>query len=347
MAYFDYARGQGFRNVSIWSCPPAQTDDYMFYAHPKDMKFPNSKRLKQWYERLLDKGVAKGCVRFYTDISRRAAMDRMKQIIQLPYLDGDLWPGKIEEAIQFVLDDTAKKMQAEVAKAASASQCTASQNQSPNSSQNLSQNDEEAGASGSKKKRGRPAKPKESKSIHEILNENILHQMRTKVDVFFDVSLCDPQEAEVSVIIDPDPDLNCPMLDGREAFLRYCRAEFNEFSDLRNATYSTLRMLEIVTSCQVDESLRHWLSFHHYCTCRIPGCDNASCLKWKEIMSAADGKVVKSGPHRTNMTMQQGLKDGATGCFIHHVRLCPGCKYDPCVQLKMRQPNLHSHPYNT
>lgn len=44
-------------------------------------------------------------------------------------------------------------------------------------------------------------------------------------------------------IQDPDPPINCDLMDGRDSFLTMARDKHYEFSSLRRAQYSTLCML--------------------------------------------------------------------------------------------------------
>lgn len=44
-------------------------------------------------------------------------------------------------------------------------------------------------------------------------------------------------------IHDPDPFINCDLMDGRDAFLTLAREKHYEFSSLRRAKYSTMSML--------------------------------------------------------------------------------------------------------
>lgn len=58
---------------------------------------------------------------------------------------------------------------------------------------------------------------------------------------FFVVRL--QQSNETSEIKDPDPLINCDLMDGRDAFLTLSRDKHFEFSSLRRAKYSTMGLL--------------------------------------------------------------------------------------------------------
>ena len=58
--------------------------------------------------------------------------------------------------------------------------------------------------------------------------------------VFFVIRLNGRKTPETS---DPDPLMNCDIMDGRDAFLTLAREKHYEFSSLRRATFSTMAML--------------------------------------------------------------------------------------------------------
>lgn len=109
LSYMDFMRRSGFRYVSIWSCPPAKNDDYIFYVHPKGQKMPKSDILLNWYEALFSKGIRKQIIANYCDMARRAQRDEKSDITDYPYLEGDYWPNQIENTLKEVLVETKNK----------------------------------------------------------------------------------------------------------------------------------------------------------------------------------------------------------------------------------------------
>lgn len=89
-------------------------------------------------------------------------------------------------------------------------------------------------------------------------------------------------------IQDPDPFINCELMDGRDAFLTMARERHYEFSSLRRAKFSTMAMLyelhnqgqdrfyyncnnckahvETRYHCTVCDVSTHFLSFQIFCT---------------------------------------------------------------------------------
>lgn len=56
-------------------------------------------------------------------------------------------------------------------------------------------------------------------------------------------NLCSNLFINFQPIQDPDPFINCDLMDGRDAFLTMAREKHYEFSSLRRAKYSTMSML--------------------------------------------------------------------------------------------------------
>lgn len=79
-----------------------QGDDYVIYCHPSKQKNPRASHLRDWYHTLLDEAARRGIVTFRStlfdsffeggkDHALAAATSR-----NLPYFDGDFWPGEAE-----------------------------------------------------------------------------------------------------------------------------------------------------------------------------------------------------------------------------------------------------------
>lgn len=66
LGYMAYVKGNGFTTAHIWSSPPAQGDDYIFYCHPYEQKIPKQKRLQDWYKNLLELGIEQQIVVQYS-----------------------------------------------------------------------------------------------------------------------------------------------------------------------------------------------------------------------------------------------------------------------------------------
>ena len=91
--------------------------------------------------------------------------------------------------------------------------------------------------------------------------------------VFFVIRLNGRKTPETS---DPDPLMNCDIMDGRDAFLTLAREKHYEFSSLRRAKFSTMAMLvelhnqggdRFVYSCNLCK--RHVETRYHCNECEV------------------------------------------------------------------------------
>ena len=91
--------------------------------------------------------------------------------------------------------------------------------------------------------------------------------------VFFVIRLNGRKTPETS---DPDPLMNCDIMDGRDAFLTLAREKHYEFSSLRRAKFSTMAMLvelhnqggdRFVYSCNMCK--RHVETRYHCNECEV------------------------------------------------------------------------------
>lgn len=105
LGYLEYAKARGFESMFIWACPPLAGDDYILYCHPGKQKTPRSDRLREWYLTMLNRAKEEGTVTYisnmwdtYFEGGRDHRLDRLS-ITQLPYYDGDYWPGEAENLL--------------------------------------------------------------------------------------------------------------------------------------------------------------------------------------------------------------------------------------------------------
>lgn len=76
------------------------------------------------------------------------------------------------------------------------------------------------------------------------LSAKIFATMEKHKEVFFVIRLHSAQSAaSLASIQDPDPVINCDLMDGRDAFLTMAREKHYEFSSLRRAKFSSMSML--------------------------------------------------------------------------------------------------------
>ena len=105
LGYLQYAKAHGYCAIYIWACPPISGDDYIMYCHPGKQKFPRSDRLREWYLNMLRRGKAEGTVSYISNLydtyfeGGKDHRIHRPSVLQMPYLDGDYWPGEAENLL--------------------------------------------------------------------------------------------------------------------------------------------------------------------------------------------------------------------------------------------------------
>lgn len=100
VSYLDYVRKRGFSTVHIWACPPGKGDDYILYAKPEDQKTPRDDRLRNWYYKMLTKAQERGIVGKVTNMYDLYFADPKNDATVVPYMEGDYFPGEVENCIR-------------------------------------------------------------------------------------------------------------------------------------------------------------------------------------------------------------------------------------------------------
>lgn len=99
LSYLNYSKKLGFRYAHIWSCPPGENDDYIFYRHPAQQFIPKAKMLCNWYSRMIETGKKDGIIESSSDLANYVMEEEIDDINDLPYFEGDFWPNMIEDSI--------------------------------------------------------------------------------------------------------------------------------------------------------------------------------------------------------------------------------------------------------
>ncbi|CRK94490.1 CLUMA_CG007996, isoform A [Clunio marinus] len=100
LGLFEYLKTKGFDRIILWSCPSDQDHDYIFYMKPAKMIMPTKKRLIDWYNKLFSLGIELNVINSYTEVMDYVKEKQWKGINDIPYLSGDLWVVRMEEAIE-------------------------------------------------------------------------------------------------------------------------------------------------------------------------------------------------------------------------------------------------------
>lgn len=109
MAYIAHAKAHGYVAMYIWACPPVAGDDYIMYCHPHRQKTPRSDRLREWYLAMLRRSRTEGSVVYISnlyDAFFEGGRDHRRErpsATDLPYYDGDYWPGEAENLLASIL----------------------------------------------------------------------------------------------------------------------------------------------------------------------------------------------------------------------------------------------------
>eukprot|EP00536_Pseudo-nitzschia_multiseries_P008189 jgi/Psemu1/296830/fgenesh1_pm.204_\ len=111
--YLRFAKKRGFHTAHIWSCPPADGDEYVFHCHPSHQKVPNEEMLRKWYYTVIDQAKNEGIViettNFYDEYfncKKTGICSSSEEVnpMSLPYFEGDYIPGEIETILSKLND---------------------------------------------------------------------------------------------------------------------------------------------------------------------------------------------------------------------------------------------------
>lgn len=106
MGLFEYLQSCGYKRLFIWSAPPSDNQDYIFYMKPQSQKTPNQDRLNTWYRHLLKKCEDIGIITSFTTFNEYMNQNSISSITQIPYFDQDLWSSKIIDSIKEADNET-------------------------------------------------------------------------------------------------------------------------------------------------------------------------------------------------------------------------------------------------
>ncbi|XP_074650502.1 histone lysine acetyltransferase CREBBP-like [Tubulanus polymorphus] len=255
IGYLDYVKQLGYTMAHIWACPPSEGDDYIFHCHPPEQKIPKPKRLQDWYKKMLDKAIIERVVIDYKDILRDAIENNLKSAAEMPYFEGDFWPNVLEESIKELEQEEEERRKREEADAAAAAAAAAEDTCELPENGDGGADGQKGKKKGQKSGRNKKANKKNNNQRKNSKKSNLPHggndlsaklyaTMEKHKEVFFVIRLHSAQTAaSLPPIQDPDPYIQCDLMDGRDAFLTLAREKHYEFSSLRRAKLSTLALL--------------------------------------------------------------------------------------------------------
>ncbi|XP_029678514.1 LOW QUALITY PROTEIN: CREB-binding protein-like, partial [Formica exsecta] len=206
------------------------------------------------------------------DILEQVMEDRLSSAADLPYFEGDFWPNVLEESIKELdQEEEKKRKQAEVAAAAANAKSQKKAKKSNKSKANQRKNSRKSST---------------PQTGNDLLSAKIFATIKKHKKAFFVIRLHSAQSAaSLSPIQDPDPVINCDLMDGRDAFLTMARERHYEFSSLRRAKFSSMSMLyelhnqgqdKFVYTCN---NCKNHVETRYHCTV----CDNFDlCVSCKD-----------------------------------------------------------------
>jgi len=268
ISYLDYARDKGYEQAFIWACPPLKGDDYIFYAKPDDQKTPKDVRLRQWYLDMLEDCQRRNIVGKVTNMYDHYFNDKSLDAADVPYFEGDYFPGEAENIIKDLNDEGTKKGSGG-GKKKSSSKSKKSGDTINGTSSNSGKSYEEGGRdpvmqkfcdaiSGMKEsfivaflncKNAKPDNLVVPKKIMEYRESNLLKNGKTE-DEKSDQSKEGTDEKQVDrfgrpirVLDDDVEEIDCEFFNTRQCFLDLCRGNHYQFDELRRAKHTSMMVL--------------------------------------------------------------------------------------------------------
>ncbi|XP_041723152.2 CREB-binding protein isoform X2 [Coregonus clupeaformis] len=238
IGYLEYVKKLGYSQGHIWACPPSEGDDYIFHCHPADQKIPKPKRLQEWYRKMLEKAFAERILHDFKDIFKQATEDCLTGANEMPYFEGDFWPNVLEESIKELEQEEEERKKEENVSCSDTPEGTPGDTKNAKKKNSKKTNKNKGSVSRTNKKK--PGMP----NVANDLSQKLYASLEKHKEVFFVIHLHSAQMANMlPPIMDPDPLLNCDLMDGRDAFLTLARDKHWEFSSLRRCKWSTMCML--------------------------------------------------------------------------------------------------------
>mmetsp|Transcript_24255 Transcript_24255/g.82875 ORF Transcript_24255/g.82875 Transcript_24255/m.82875 type:complete len:1312 (+) Transcript_24255:116-4051(+) len=273
--YLEYVRKLGFTSCYIWACPPNIGEDYILYCHPAKQKTPRPEKLREWYLKLLRMMQKEGTVAHIDNLYDEyglGSVESMRSAVEVPYFDGDYWPGAAEEMISGIKAEEEER-QANLKRSKSKATTARKAGKNPTSKRLQALN------GGTQTELDQQLMTKLGEQIHLIKQDFIMAhlyfpctrcrktiagQKRYFATTGSYYSLCeechgvvqalpeherDPRPLQCEEIgplgdtKDEDETLECEFMDTRQAFLSLCQGNHFQFDTLRRAKHTSMMVL--------------------------------------------------------------------------------------------------------
>uniref|UniRef100_A0A8C2I4F5 histone acetyltransferase n=1 Tax=Cyprinus carpio TaxID=7962 RepID=A0A8C2I4F5_CYPCA len=345
IGYLEYVKKLGYVTAHIWACPPSEGDDYIFHCHPADQKIPKPKRLQEWYRKMLDKAFAERILHDYKDIFKQATEDRLTSANELPYFEGDFWPNVLEESIKELQQEEEERKKEENTAACETPEGTPGDSKNAKKKNNKKTNKNKSSVSRANKKK--PGMP----NVANDLSQKLYATMEKHKEVFFVIHLhSGPMVNSLLPIVDPDPLLNCDLMDGRDAFLTLARDKHWEFSSLRRCKWSTMCMLVELHNQGQDRFVytcnecKHHVETRWHCTvcedfdlcisCYNTNGHEHQMVKWglglDDDNNSQSGEASKSPQESRRLSIQRCIQSLVHACQCRNAN----CSLPSCQKMK-------------
>jgi E1A/CREB-binding protein len=279
IAYLDYARRKGFSTAHIWACPPLKGDDYIFYCKPEDQKTPRDARLRMWYIDMLVECQRRSIVGKVTNMYDLYFANHSLDATAVPYMEGDYFPGEAENIIKMIEEGSGKKTggggkkkKGAQAKGSTGTRSTGVDEEALLASgmydgvKNLKDLDRDQVMV----KLGETIQPMKDSFIVAFLNwsgardedmvvSEEMEQQRKEYEskkndltgskrdaignIRDGIPTLDSDDKPLKIIDDDAEDLDCEVLNNRQAFLNLCRGNHYQFDELRRSKHTSMMVL--------------------------------------------------------------------------------------------------------
>ncbi|VDO05620.1 unnamed protein product [Rodentolepis nana] len=99
-SYLEYVKERGFLKAYLFACPPVNNSNYLFNKRPVHQLIPSQRRLQQWYVLMLLKAKQERIIEDFTDFQSAFKGGKFRYLHEIPYFDGDYWPGVLENILE-------------------------------------------------------------------------------------------------------------------------------------------------------------------------------------------------------------------------------------------------------
>ncbi|KRZ44067.1 CREB-binding protein, partial [Trichinella pseudospiralis] len=230
LGYMEYAKSLGFMKVNIWACPSNRNNEYIFYCHPLEQKFPNGKMLQEWYKCLLDKGIMENIIVDYREIYKHIQDSCFTSVTELPYFEGDWLPEMLENLI--------KKLKKGIQK----STTDASVTNSPSLAHTIQNNEQRVNVTVSQ----------DIISGKELFENALLYIKNHREAYFVAILYTDNVACFLKPISDADRLTSCKLISSRNQFFSMAKEFKWEFNSLRRAKFSTMAICYRLHNCDME-----------------------------------------------------------------------------------------------